>query len=227
MAAFIKICGLTKAEDAIAAAALGATHLGFVFFPKSPRHIEPADAEEIVTALKRSSYDEGFDLPSLVGLFVDAGEKQIAEAAPFLTHFQFHGREPPERCAAMRETFGVEVIKASQVGSLTDVANAHAYDGAADMILFDARPPKDADRPGGHGVPFDWALLSAYRGSTPFLLAGGLAPDTVDAAIRATQNHPSFAGVDVSSGVEGAPGRKNSSKVESFIAAVRRAADAR
>jgi phosphoribosylanthranilate isomerase len=227
MAAFVKICGLTKAEDAIAAAALGATHLGFVFYPKSPRHIEPAAAEEIVTALKQSSYDEGFDLPALVGLFVDAGEKQIAEAAPFLTHFQFHGREPPDRCAAMRAAFGVEVIKAAPVGSQADVANAAAYDGAADMILFDARPPKDAERPGGHGKPFDWTLLSIYQGPTPFLLAGGLSPDTVDAAIRATQTHPSFVGVDVSSGVEQAPGRKSRGKIAAFIAAVRRASEAR
>lgn len=222
MTVLIKICGLTRTEDAVAAAELGATHLGFVFYSKSPRHIAPADAEEIVTEVKRASFEKGFRVPEIVGLFVDAGEKQLAEAAPFLTLFQFHGRESPERCAALRGAFGLDVIKAAPVSAPQDVAAAEAFAGAADMILFDARPPKDAERPGGHGAPFDWGLLAAYRGAAPFLLAGGLRPDTVEAAMRVVGGHPAFAGVDVSSGVEDAPGLKSRAKLRSFMDAVQR-----
>lgn len=221
MAGLIKICGLTNAQDAIEAASLGATHLGFVFFRNSPRHIEPADAELIVAEIKRAAFDRGLALPAFVGLFVDAGEKQLGEAAPFLSHFQFHGREPPERCVAMREAFGLDIIKAAPIASLEDAAAAQAYAGAADMLLFDARPPKGAERPGGHGAAFDWSLLDFYRGATPFLLAGGLRPETVAAAIASQSTHSGFAGVDVASGVESAPGRKSATMLKTFIDAAR------
>lgn len=213
----IKICGLRNVEAAITAAELGATHLGFVFFPKSPRFVEPAAAEEIITELKQSSLEKGFALPGLVGLFVDAGEKQLAETAPFLTHFQFHGHESPARCATIRDAFGLEIIKAIPVSAAADASGAGAYAGPADMLLFDARAPKGAERPGGHGVAFDWTFLSAYTGATPFLVAGGLIPENVGAAITAARGHPAFAGVDVSSGVEDSPGRKSPAKMKAFI----------
>lgn len=222
MVALVKICGVTRVEDAIDAAVLGATHLGFVFFPKSPRFVEAETADRIVTALKRASFEEGFALPSIVGLFVDAGERQFAEAAPFLTALQLHGRETPERCVAIRDAFALEIIKAVPVGAREDAAAASAYDGVADLLLFDARPPKGAVSPGGHGAAFDWALLKSYRAATPFLVAGGLRPDTVESAIAAVGGHPGFAGVDVSSGVEDAPGRKSRDKMQAFVEAARR-----
>ncbi|MBB5517506.1 phosphoribosylanthranilate isomerase [Amphiplicatus metriothermophilus] len=223
MPGFIKICGIRDAETAVAAAAAGASHLGFVFFPKSPRFIDAAAAEDIVTEVKRAAFDQGFDAPGFVGLFVDAGERALAEAAPFLTHFQFHGRESPERCAAMGRQFGLGVIKAVPVGAAEDAAGAAAFADAADMILFDARPPRSADRPGGHGAAFDWALLRAYEGETPFALAGGLAPDTVAAAVAAVKGLAGFEGVDVSSGVESAPGVKDARLIAAFVAAAKAA----
>lgn len=223
MSSLIKICGVRSGEIAVEAASLGADLIGFVFFPKSPRFIAPDEAESIVTEVKRSAEEKGFAPPHFVGLFVDAGEKALAEAAPFLSHFQFHGHEPPERCAAMSGEFGVEVIKALPVGSAEDVALASAYAEAADMLLFDARPPKGADRPGGHGAVFDWALLSHYRGETPFLLSGGLDASNVAKAVAAAKAVQGFAGVDVSSGVESAPGVKDSAALAAFIEAARAA----
>ena len=219
----IKICGVRDLDGAIAAASAGATHLGFVFFKKSPRAIDAATAEEIATELKQASFERGFAMPGLVGLFVDAGESALAEAAPFLTHFQFHGHESPDRCAAMRAEFGLEIIKAIPVGAAADLAAAAAFAEAADMILLDARPPKGADRPGGHGLAFDWAIAALYDAPPPFVLAGGLAPETVAAAIRAASSSRSFLVVDVSSGVERAPGVKDSARVRAFIDAARSA----
>ncbi|HXI85875.1 MAG TPA: phosphoribosylanthranilate isomerase, partial [Parvularculaceae bacterium] len=158
MSPLIKICGVRSEEIAVGAALLGVDLIGFVFFPKSPRHVGPEAAETIVTAVKRAAEEKGVAAPHFVGLFVDAGEKTLAEAAPFLSHFQFHGHEGPERCAAMSAEFGVEVIKAIPVASADDVAGAGEFEGAADMLLFDAAAPKAAEKPGGNGVRFDWDL---------------------------------------------------------------------
>lgn len=223
MNGFIKICGLTSAADAIEAAILGATHLGLVFHPKSPRFIAAAAAEELAIELKEASFEDGFAMPALVGLFVDAAEKSIAEVAPFLTHLQLHGRETPERCRALRDDFGLDVIKSAAIGGTSDVAAAAAYTDAADYLLFDARPPKDANRPGGNGVAFNWSLLDAYDGGSPFFLAGGLTAETVAAAVAAARRNASFAGVDVSSGVEARPGVKDAVKLRRFIESARAA----
>ncbi len=212
----VKICGVTAPETALAAARAGADYLGFVFFRKSPRFIQAEAAEEIVVELKQASFDDGFAMPKLVGLFVDAGEIELAEAAPFLTHFQFHGHESPARCEEMGTDFAVDVIKAIAVTGAEDLGAAAAYSEAADILLFDAKPPPGATRPGGHGAPFDWALLADYAGETPYLLAGGLTPDNVAAAIAA-QKSAAFLGVDVSSGVETGPGRKDDALVEAFV----------
>ncbi len=213
----VKICGITEIETALIAARAGADYLGFVFFRKSPRFIAADAAEEIIMELKQASFDEGFELPKLVGLFVDAGEKELAEAAPLLTHFQFHGHESPERCEELGAAFAVDVIKAIPVTGAGDVAAADAYDGPADILLFDAKPPPGASRPGGHGAPFDWAVLDGYKGETPFLVAGGLNPENVADAIAAQKGAAAFLGVDVSSGVETAPGKKDLDLVGSFV----------
>jgi phosphoribosylanthranilate isomerase len=223
MPSLIKICGVKTGDIATEAAQSGADMLGFVFFPKSPRYVTPEIAESIVTEVKRSAEENGFAAPRFAGLFVDAGEKALAEAAPFLSHFQFHGHESPERCSAMSAEFGVDVIKAIPIGAAGDLAAANGFLGAADMLLFDARPPKGADRPGGHGAKFDWALAGGYAGETPFLIAGGLDAKNVGAAIKAARKSFAFAGVDVSSGVEKRPGEKDAASVAAFIEAARKA----
>jgi phosphoribosylanthranilate isomerase len=217
----VKICGVKDAATAIGAARDGADFLGFVFFRKSPRFVTPEAAEEIILDLKQAAFDGGFAMPSLVGLFVDAGEKELSEAAPLLTHFQFHGHESPERCRELGDEFGIEVIKAIPVTGLGDVNDAAAYVGAADIILFDAKPPPGAGRPGGNGISFDWSLLSSYDGETPYIVAGGLTPQTVPAAVKAQGARASFLGVDVSSGVEKAPGQKDAALIKAFISAAK------
>lgn len=218
----VKICGIRDPGTALAAVRAGADIIGFVFVTKSPRHLAPDLANEIVLETKEICEDEGLGVPRFAGLFVDAGEKLLAETAPFLTHFQFHGHEDADRIADMRAEFGVEIIKAIGVGDAADLEGIDALAEAADMLLFDARPPKGAVLPGGNGVPFDWPLLRRYRGETPFLLAGGLAPGTVADAIRAMAGHTAFAGVDVSSGVETRPGDKDPDLIAAFIRAAKK-----
>lgn len=217
----VKICGLRTAPGAIAAARAGADFLGFVFVAKSPRFVAPDLANEIVLETKQACEEEGLGVPRFVGLFVDAGEKLLAETAPFLTHFQFHGHEDAERITDVRAEFGVEIIKAIGVGEAADFDAAGAFADAADLLLFDARPPKGAILPGGNGVAFDWTLIRSYRAETPFLLAGGLTPETVAEAVRATAGHTAFAGVDVSSGVETKPGEKDAALISKFIRAAK------
>ncbi len=217
----VKICGLKDAESAIAAARAGADYLGFVFFRKSPRFVTPEAAEEIILDLKQAAFDEGFNMPRIVGLFVDAGEKELSEAAPLLTHFQFHGHESPERCRELGEEFGIEVIKAIPVTEAADIGGAKEYEDAADILLFDAKPPPGAGRPGGNGVSFDWTLLKSYEGETPYIVAGGLTPDNVAEAVKGQGARESFLGVDVSSGVETAPGKKDDALVKAFISAAK------
>jgi phosphoribosylanthranilate isomerase len=134
-----------------------------------------------------------------------------------LDYIQLHGQESAERVEAVRLEFGMPVIKALQIAADADLEAAKAYDGVADMLLFDAKPPAGADRPGGNGVAFNWSLLKASRWQSPWFLAGGLTPDIVEQAIAASGAKM----VDVSSGVESAPGVKNFDKMAAFIAAAR------
>ena len=218
----VKICGVRDLDTAIEAARAGADYLGFVFFRKSPRFLSAEAADDIIVELKQTSFDAGFALPKLVGLFVDAGEKELSEVAPFLTHFQFHGHEDAERCAEMGAEFAVDVIKAVPVTTADDVKAADEFLDAADIVLFDAKPPPGAVRPGGHGAPYDWSALQSYRGETPYFVAGGLTPENVSDAILAQKNAAAFMGVDVSSGVETAPGKKDLALIESFIGAAKK-----
>lgn len=218
----VKICGVTRLEDADAAARAGADMIGFVFATKSPRYVTPDAAGEIAVETRRLAEDRGQACPQFCGVFVDAGEQLLAETAPFLTHFQFHGREGPARIEAMRRDFGCDIIKAVGVRSAEDLAALGELAAAADMLLFDSKSG-GVGREGGQGLAFDWALLAAYREATPFLLAGGLAPANVAAAIDAARASNAFAGVDVSSGVEFGPGVKQAELIDAFIAKARAA----
>lgn len=213
----VKICGVRDIETALTAARAGADFLGFVFFRKSPRFLTAEAAEDIIVELKQVSFDEAFSLPKLVGLFVDAGEKELSEVAPYLTHFQFHGHEDAERCAEMGSEFAVDIIKAVPVAGPADIEKANAFADATDIILFDAKPPPGAARPGGHGIAYDWASLAGYKGETPYMVAGGLTPDNVKEAVASQAGASGFLGVDVSSGVESAPGRKDDKLIEAFV----------
>ena len=208
----IKTCGLTDPAAVRAAVDAGADMVGFVFFARSPRHIEPARAAELAE-----------DVPAgilKVGLFVDPTDAEIEAvlAHVALDMIQLHGDELPQRVAEVREAFDKPVMKAVAIASPGDVIAARAYEAVADRLLFDAKPPEGAERPGGNALAFDWALIADADWTLPWMLAGGLTPENVAAAIRAT-NAP---GVDVSSGIEDAPGRKNPQKIRAFIAAARR-----
>jgi len=209
----IKICGLTTPAALEATIAARADYAGLVIFPPSPRHLALADAAALAARAAGRI--------RLVGLFVDAAESLIGEvvAAASLDVIQLHGREDPARVAAIRATFGKPVWKAMAVSSADDIARAEHFAGAADLVLFDAKPPKGAAMPGGLGLVFDWTLLAAYKAPLPWGLAGGLSPANVAEAVRVTQAPL----VDVSSGVESAPGVKDEGLIAQFCKAARAA----
>jgi phosphoribosylanthranilate isomerase len=206
----IKICGISTPEALDAAIAARADHCGFVFFPPSPRNVAVRDAAAL------GARAEG--RISRVGLFVDPDDALLAEAvrAAGLDAIQLHGKETPERAAQVRARFGLPVWKALPVASQADVARAHRYAGAVDLVLFDAKTPKDA-LPGGMGLSFDWSLVARWKGPVAWGLAGGLTPDNVAEAIAQT-GAPL---VDCSSGVESAPGVKDVDKIAAFCKAAR------
>lgn len=207
----IKICGINSPEALDAVLEQRADYAGLVFFPPSPRHLALRDAAMLG--------ERAAGRTKLVGLFVDADDAMIGEAlaAARLDVVQLHGKESPERVAQVKARFGVPVWKALSIASAADVAAAARYDGAADLLLFDAKAPKGAALPGGLGLVFDWSLLAARRGPTPWGLAGGLSPANVGEAVRATGTGL----VDVSSGVESAPGVKDESLIRAFCRAAR------
>jgi phosphoribosylanthranilate isomerase len=209
----VKICGLSTALTLDAALDAGADMVGFVFFSKSPRHIDWVTAR----ALGRQARGRA----TIVALSVDADDdtlKRIVDAlSPDL--MQLHGSETPTRVREIRELCARPGMKAIGVATHGDLAAAQAYEGVADHLLIDAKPPKGAVLPGGNGRPFDWSLTRKFRPSVPWLLSGGLDSDTVEAAIALSQAR----GVDVSSGVESALGVKDPTKIRAFVAAARRA----
>jgi phosphoribosylanthranilate isomerase len=209
----VKICGLSTASTLDAALEAGADMVGFVFFPKSPRHIDWATAR----ALGRQAAGHA----TIVALSVDADDdtlKRIVEAlSPDL--MQLHGSESPARVKEISELCARPTMKAIGVAARGDLAAAKAYEGVADALLIDAKPPKGAALPGGNGRPFDWSLTQGFHARGPWLLSGGLDPDSVAAAIALSHSR----GVDVSSGVESAPGVKDVGKIRAFVAAARRA----
>ncbi len=213
MTPVVKICGLSTAATLDAALQAGAGMVGFVFFSKSPRHIDWATAR----MLGRQAQGRA----KRVALSVDADDdtlKRIVESlSPDL--MQLHGSETPARVKEIGELCGLPTMKAIGVATREDLAAAGGYEGVANYLLIDAKPPKDAALPGGNGRPFEWSLTRDFHAPVPWLLSGGLDPDTVAAAIASSGAH----GVDVSSGVESAPGVKDEARIRAFVAAARRA----
>jgi phosphoribosylanthranilate isomerase len=211
-----KICGIKTSEALEAAIAGGARWVGFVLHEKSPRNMPLETAAALA--------DQARGRAAIVVLLVNPGDDRIADVVRAVgPHFiQLHDQEPVERVAAIRTAFGTPIIKAVGVQNETHVKGALAYykPGAiADLMLFDAKPPAGSERTGGHGMPFDWQILSAVPVGMPYLLAGGLTPDNVREAIRLT----GAPAVDVSSGVETAPGRKSTKLIRGFLQAVKTA----
>ena len=205
----VKICGLTRPQDMGAVAKAGAAYAGLVFFAKSPRAVSPAQARAIALAAPVGL--------AKVGLFVDADDAlfdAVLAEAP-LDILQLHGRETPERMGELRARYGLPLIKAIGVAGADDLPKLVEYGSIADMLLVDAKPPKDAVLPGGNGLTFDWRLIAGRRWPVPWMLAGGLTAENVAEAITLT----GATQVDVSSGVESAPGVKDPAMIRDFVAA--------
>jgi phosphoribosylanthranilate isomerase len=209
----IKICGLRTPDALEAALVAGADMVGFVFFPPSPRNLG-ADAARNLGAQVQGRAKK-------VALSVDATDAELAVAVEALEPdmLQLHGKESPERVAAVRARFGRPVMKALPIESRADLAPIETYAKVADWLLFDARAPREATRPGGLGKPFDWRLLEDLAPGVPFMLSGGLDAANVAEALRITR----ASAVDVSSGVERAPGEKDIEKIRAFVRAAREA----
>lgn len=207
MSLIVKICGLSTPDTLDAALDAGADMVGFVSFARSPRHIDLASMAGLA--------DKARGRAEVVVLTVDAEQEKLAEIVDRVKPdwLQLHGKETPEFISAIQRSFNIRVMKALPIATKDDLKAVDRYVQVADRILFDAKPPKDATRPGGLGVPFDWTLLRDLRLAKPFMVSGGLNKDNVAEAIRITR--PS--GVDVSSGVERAPGVKDVGMIREFI----------
>jgi phosphoribosylanthranilate isomerase len=213
MLLIVKICGLSTPEALEAALDAGADMVGFVFFPPSPRHV----AFETAGALGRRVRGRA----QKVALTVDAEDTLLTAIVAALQPdmLQLHGKEPPARVAAIRRNFGLPVMKAIAVAAKGDLGVVATYAEVADRLLFDGRPPREATRPGGLGKAFDWRLLEDLDPGVPFMLSGGLDAGNVGEALHVTR----APAVDVSSGVERAPGEKDPDKIRAFVRAAREA----
>lgn len=209
----IKICGLKTADALAAALDAGASHVGFIFFPKSPRNIAPDEAGRLRQAARGRA--------KAVAVTVDADDDAldgiVAAVAPDI--LQLHGKETPERVAAVKARYGLPVIKAFSISTAADLAKIPLFADVADRLLFDAKPPAGSELPGGNGVSFDWSLLQDLDDGVDYLLSGGLNAANVGDAIRLA-GPP---GIDISSGVESAPGVKDVALIDGFFHAVRAA----
>lgn len=213
MSTIVKICGLTTADTLEAAVEAGADMVGFVFFPASPRHLDIDFADALGRQVRSRA--------AKVALTVDADDDLLDAIVEQLrpNWLQFHGSESPERVRSIKRIYGLPVMKAIAVAGPDDLAVLPDYAAVADRILFDARPPKDATRPGGLGTAFDWKLLDGVDVKLPFLVSGGINAGNVAEALRVTRAQ----GVDVSSGVETSPGEKDPDLIRDFIRAARAA----
>jgi phosphoribosylanthranilate isomerase len=211
MTVAVKICGLSSPDAIDAAMSAGAVYGGLVFHPKSPRFVALEQARVLAERMRGR-----LKSVALITDMDDAGVVALVKtvAPEFL---QLHGSETVQRTAEIRARFGLPVIKALPVGEASDLAVAAGYEKVADMLMFDAKPPKGAQRPGGHGAAFDWKILAGRSFAKPWFLAGGLDPDNVARAITLSGAEM----VDVSSGVESAPGVKDAARITAFINATR------
>jgi len=212
-----KICGISDAPAMRAAIDGGAAFVGLVFFPPSPRNVTPEAAATLAAPVPAGIVR--------VGLFVDAEDTLIdaARASAGLAMLQLHGSESPARCAAIRERTGLAVMKAIKIADAADIDAADAYTGHVDWLMFDAKAPADMKGalPGGNALAFEWALLAGRRFAHPWMLAGGLNPENIAEAVRIS----GATTVDVSSGVESVPGRKDPARIAAFLDAVQRLRD--
>lgn len=205
----VKICGLTRPQDALAADSAGARYIGLVFFPKSPRNVDFDTASAIAAQVP-----VGICKVALTVNATDTTLDDLLRNVP-IDMVQLHGSEPPERVAEVRTKFGLPVMKAVGIATVDDLGAIAAYEAVADQILVDTKPPKDASRPGGNGLVFDWQLLAGRRWQKPWMLAGGLTKDNVAKAIRVSGANQ----VDLSSAVETAPGQKDATLMREFVSA--------
>ncbi len=210
----VKICGLRTPETLHAAIEAGADWVGFVFFPKSPRHVSLDEAKALAPVVAGRA--------KKVALLVDPSDGLMADVIAALQpdFLQLHGHETPERVSEIKQRFGVPLIKAVGIADQDDLTRAGAYESLVDWMLYDAKPPKQAVLPGGNGVSFDWTLLKETGKQHHFMLSGGLDAGNVANALAMT----GAAGVDVSSGVESAPGIKDPERIKAFMTAVRHSA---
>src|SRR5271154_769377 len=214
MSLTVKICGLSTSEALDVALDAGADMVGFVFFPPSPRNISFKAAAALESRVR--------GMAKKVALTVDADDTLLSYVVDALGPdiLQLHGNESPLRVSAIKARFKLPVMKAIPVETKGDLAAIARYAAVADQLLFDARAPREATRPGGLGKPFDWQLLENLKPGVPFMVSGGLNAENVAEALRITR----VPGVDVSSGVERAPGQKDLDKIRAFIRAARDAA---
>jgi phosphoribosylanthranilate isomerase len=215
MALDIKICGLSTAETLDAALDSGASHVGFIFFAKSPRNVSP----EIAGRLRQAAKGRAL----AVAVTVDASDAFLDEivAAVQPDMLQLHGKETPERVAEVKARYGLPIMKAFSIREAKDFEAIAPYRGVADRLLFDAKPPAGSELPGGNGVSFDWRLLAGLDASVDYMLSGGLNAANIGDALRCAAPP----GIDISSGVESAPGVKDAALIENFFRAVRAARD--
>lgn len=213
MSLLVKICGLSTRETLEVALDAGANMVGFVFFPPSPRHLSLETARDLGRQAKRRAVK--------VALTVDADDATLSNIVEALQPdiLQLHGKETTARLRDIKQKFGLELMKAVAVEGAADLAALPGYAAVADRILFDARPPKGAPRPGGLGAVFDWHVLEHLDLKLPFMVSGGLNAENVAQALRVTR----AGGVDVSSGVEREPGVKDGEMIRAFIRAARAA----
>ena len=207
----VKICGLSTPESVKTTVVAGASYIGFVFFPKSPRHITFSQAAELAKDVPESV--------TKVALTVNATDEFLTEmlAAVPVDMLQLHGSEPVERVVEIKARFGLPVMKAVGIADESDLPALDAYSAVVDQLLVDAKRPKGSALPGGNAVAFDWRLIAGRKWTVPWMLAGGLTPENVAEAIRLTGAKM----VDVSSGVESAPGVKNLDKIAAFVRAAK------
>jgi phosphoribosylanthranilate isomerase len=203
----VKICGISTVDDVRACAGAGANYMGLVFFEKSPRNITIPAARDLALAAPM-----GLAKVALVVNPSDAELDAIAGTVP-LDMIQLHGRETPERVAEVKARYGLPVMKAVGIADANDLPKLESYFGVADQILVDAKPPKGGELPGGNGLSFDWRLIAGRRWPCPWMLAGGLTPENVAEAVKMTGTKQ----VDVSSGIEDAPGQKNAELIQKFV----------